>query len=139
MERGELDPSEVVVCVITGMGLKDPSAMRRFVKRAKNFKGFIYPSTERAFSTRMGETKQIILDLLSHEEQYGYLIWQVLTHQFDIKIKIPTVYQHLAELERFDLIRQTRMAKIFGKPERKYYICTDQGKTVLRALKRMKT
>jgi len=86
----------------------------------------------------MGETKQLILEILSHKEQYGYSIWQELTRRYDIKIKIPTVYQHLAELERLDLIRRTRMTKIFGKPERKYYACTDRGKTVLSALKRMK-
>lgn len=138
VELGKIDPTDVVVCVITGMGLKDPSAMQRFIERAKNYKGFIHPSTERTFSTRMGETKQLILEILSHEEQYGYSIWQELSRRFTIKIKIPTVYQHLAELERLGLIRQTRMTKIFGKPERKYYTCTDRGKTVLSALKRMK-
>lgn len=139
VELGKIDPTDVVVCVITGMGLKDPSAMRRFIDRAKNFKKFIHPIAERTFSTKMGETKQLILEILSHKEQYGYSIWKELTRRYVIKIKIPTVYQHLAELERLDLIRHTRMTKIFGKPERKYYACTDRGKTVLRALKRMKT
>lgn len=138
VERGELDPGEVVVCVITGMGLKDPTAMRRFTERSKKLRGFLHPSTERTFSTRMGETKQLILELLADKEQYGYFIWQELIHRFDIKIKIPTVYQHLAELERQGLIRQTRMEKMFGKPERKYYACTDRGKVVLSALKRMR-
>ncbi len=137
VELGKIDPSDVVVCVITGMGLKDPIAMQRFVKRAKNLKGLIHPSAERTFSTKIGETKQLILEILSQSEQYGYFIWRELTQKFDIKIKIPTVYQHLADLERLVLIRHTRIATIFGKPERKYYTITDRGKAMLNALKQM--
>jgi len=138
-ELGTIDPSEVIVCVITGMGLKDPIAMQRVVERARSFKGLIHPSEEQTFSTKIGTTKQLILDILSNEEQYGYYIWQELTQRFGITIKIPTVYQHLVDLVRHALIGQTKTVNVFGKPERKYYALTDRGKTVLDALKRMKT
>ena len=70
-------------------------------------------------------------------EQYGYFVWKELSQRFGIKIKIPTVYQHLADLERLALIGQTKTAKVFGTPERKYYSITDRGQAVLEALKRM--
>ena len=139
VELERIDPSDVVVCVITGMGLKDPTAMRRYVERARRLKEFVHPSAERTFSTKMGKTKQLILELLSNRELYGYVVWQELKQQFGIKIKIPTIYQHLADLERLNLIRQTKIAKVFGRPERKYYAITDRGRTILEALKQMKT
>ena len=66
-----------------------------------------------------------ILKILSQQPMYGYVIKQKLLEMFGINLTLPTVYQHLKELEELGLI--TSIKRKIGKRIRKYYILTDKG------------
>lgn len=139
VEAGEIDSSEKIVCIITGMGLKYPEITRNLVKGSKKLEALLRRVEKRKYTTRLGETKLSILQILSRKELYGYEIWKVLKKKFRVKLKIPTVYQHLAELENMDLIVRSRSEQVFGKIKRNYYRLTEKGRTVLVQLKKLTT
>ncbi len=139
IDEGEVDRSEEVVCVITGAGLKDPLTVRRFVEKSKKLDHLFRSVGERRLMVRMGETKLRILEILSDEEVYGYDLWKRLKESYDIDIKVPSVYQHMAQLESLDLIKRIRSQRVLGKPKRHYYRITTRGDLALKSLEELKS
>jgi DNA-binding MarR family transcriptional regulator len=138
VEEREIDPFERVVCVITGMGLKYPEVTRTLVKGSEKLEELLSRMERRKYTTPLGETKRHILRIISKRESYGYGIWKTLK-EFGIKVKIPSVYQHLVELERSGLIIRGRSEQTLRKTERNYYRLTEKGKTVLVQLEKIGT
>jgi len=134
LEYGSIDRGEEIVCVITGSGLKDPVTARGFVHRFKGVDMMLKRVEERRFTTTLGPTKMRVLKLLSEREMYGYEVSGELAKRFDVKVKVPTVYQHLLELERSSLVARTCVKRVLGRPERVYYAITDKGREALRSL-----
>jgi threonine synthase len=139
VEEGEIDPSERVVCVITGIGLKYPEVTKTLVKGSKKLEELLRRVEGRKYTTKLGETKVHILQIMSRKESYGYEIWKVLKEEFEGKMKIPTVYQHLSELESAGLVAQSRSERVFRKTDRNYYKLTEKGKSVLIQLEKLTT
>lgn len=137
VEEGHVGKDEEVVCVITGMGLKDPRSARRFIERSRGMDRFVRAMEDGGFTTKLGETKLHILKILSRSEQYGYIIWRNLSKTYRTKIAIPSVYQHLLELERSGLVQRTRAQRVSGRPERRYYSITTKGKSILSQAEKM--
>ncbi|MHA1409351.1 MAG: threonine synthase [Candidatus Odinarchaeia archaeon] len=134
VESGEIDQSDTVVCVITGMGLKYPEVTKTLARGNKNLTQMFDKFEHRKYPVRLGETKKAILKVLSNKESFGYEIWRILNEEYDIHIKIPSVYQHINELVNNGLLIQTRSESILGHPERIYYEITEKGKTILKNL-----
>jgi threonine synthase len=138
LDIGEIDRSEKIVCVITGLGLKDPATARRLVERVREMEKLIKRAEERKLTIKLGRTKLYILEILSTRELYGYGIWKEIKERYRITIKIPSIYQHLSELEILGLIKRDKAYKAAGKPERFYYTLTTKGKEALESLKKLK-
>lgn len=139
LEQGEIDPSEETVCVITGMGLKYPEIAKTLVKGSKRLDEMLRRLEGRKYTTGLGETKQHVLQIVCRKECYGYEIWRVLRDEFGVNLKIPTVYQHIAELTSAGLIVQSRSEQVFRKTQRNYYRITEKGKAVLIQLEKLAT
>jgi threonine synthase len=130
---GRVDRDEVIVCIITGMGLKDPLTARRFVEEARNMERLLGRLEERRLS-RVGRTKLLILEILSQGEGYGYSVWRDLRDRYGVHLRIPCIYQHLAELARMGLINKVRSERVRNKPERRYYLTSERGMNLLRSM-----
>lgn len=127
LEHGLIRRDESVVCVITGAGLKDPRAIRSIVKRSRGLEEFLRGVPGRP---GMGRTKLAILTILSESETHGYDIWKLLEKHHGIKVKLPAVYQHLAQLKRLGMVRTSGISKNRGRLS-KYYSLTDKGRGVV--------
>jgi len=137
VEEGYIGKDEEVVCIITGMGLKDPRSARSFIERSRGMDRFVRAMEEGGFTTRLGETKLHVLKILSRSEGYGYAIWRELGINYGVKIAIASVYQHLSELEGDGLVQRTKSQRLSGKPERRFYSITAKGKSILVQAERM--
>jgi len=132
VDSGRVDRTESVVCVVTGMGLKDPSSARKLVGRTQQAKKTVQKIEGLSVMDRMGKTKLRILQTLSGRELHGYGVWRAL-ERLNIELDISSVYQHLVELEAAEFVRKTKMQSIGGKPERRYYRLTAKGEDILRS------
>jgi len=137
VREGGVGKDEEVVCVITGMGLKDPRSARSFIERSRGMDRFVRAMEDGGFTTKLGETKLHVLKILSRSERYGYAIWRDLGTNYGVKIAIASVYQHLLELERDGLVQRTKSQRVSGKPERRFYSITAKGKSILVQAERM--
>jgi len=118
-----------IVGVITGTGLKDTKAVSRIARTAKH----IVTREELVIKpVQLGETKLLILRLLLKEPSFGYEIWKMLGE--GIKLTLPSVYQHLSELEGIDLVRRSTIVRAKGR-ERVIYELTKKGEAALKAAK----
>jgi DNA-binding PadR family transcriptional regulator len=91
----------------------------------------------RRFTTKLGQTKVRILQILSRGESYGYAIWKSLVEDYGMKIKIPSIYQHISELKNSGLIVQTRSEVTYRKTSRNYYGLTERGHLTLDQLEKL--
>jgi len=132
VESGEIDRDEETVCVLTGMGLKDPLSARRTMKGRKRVERLLERIGERTIAAGVTGTKLRILEVLSKNEIHGYGLWKALRDTFDLRLSLPSVYQHLNELESMRLIERTRTGRESGKRERYYYALTERGKVILK-------
>jgi threonine synthase len=140
VKDGIIKPNDSVVCVITGMGLKYPEIAKSLVKGKIELEHFLSHVEGRKYSkitTTLGQTKIRILSILSEGEAYGYQIWQELDEKHNIKVKIPSVYQHLSELRKSGLITEPREMDTYDRRKRCYYGLTDRGKMTLSQLQRL--
>ncbi|MFX1606604.1 MAG: threonine synthase [Promethearchaeota archaeon] len=135
--EGQIDKTDRVVCVITGMGLKYPEITRSFVKGKGALEYFLSQVEGRRFTTRLGQTKVRILQILSRGESYGYAIWKSLVEDYGMQIKIPSIYQHISELKNSGLIVQTRTEETYRKTSRNYYGLTERGNLTLDQLEKL--
>ncbi|MEM3507484.1 MAG: pyridoxal-phosphate dependent enzyme, partial [Candidatus Bathyarchaeia archaeon] len=131
-----IDKNERIVCIITGAGLKDPTTFKRFTKKAKTINRLI-GSLEGGIITKLGKTKITILEILSKGICYGYGIWKALK-DYNLEMKIPSVYQHLNELNALGLIEEFKLETTKIGKERVYYSLTEKGKNVLSSIKASK-
>lgn len=134
IDAGKIERSEEIVCVITGAGLKDPGTARKIVERLKEVDALLRRMEERRLTTKLGDTKTRILEILSSRQLHGYGIWKELKEAFGLEISIPSVYEHLAELEMLKLIRRIRIEAVAGRRVRQYYSLTDVGRDAVRAV-----
>ncbi len=117
MRESIIRKDEIVVCLITGSGLKATDILRALSKKRK------MALVEAEFST-----KEMILRIIAKKKTYGYEIWKSIG-------KIMTkaaVYQHLNELKSRGLI------SVQTKNGRKYFMITQRGRRVLKAIDEVK-
>jgi threonine synthase len=120
-----IDHDELVVCVITGTGLKDTKAIARTLRGPRRM-----PAIEGAAfrPLRAGSTKVRLLEGLERGPRFGYDLWKYL--QSSQSITTASVYQHLAEMEDAAVVRRSRVAAVKGR-ERVYYELTAKGTELL--------
>jgi DNA-binding MarR family transcriptional regulator len=133
VRSGKIDRDEEVVCVITGAGLKDPNAVKQHIDRSKMLDRLLRRAEPREFTLEVGGTKLSILQLLGKSPAHGYGIWKALANEFGVSVKLPSVYQHLTELEGFNLISRVRPKASVSKREIFQYQLTEKGREILRA------
>ncbi|MBE0526713.1 MAG: pyridoxal-phosphate dependent enzyme, partial [Candidatus Thorarchaeota archaeon] len=133
----EIDSSDSIVCIITGMGLKYPEIARLLIKGQSKLEHLLSRVEDRKFTTEIGRTKQQILQILLGGESYGYGIWMNLKEECGIVIKIPSVYQHLSELRSIGLVNQTRIESTFDNRKRRYYALTEEGRRTIKQLTKL--
>ena len=63
--------------------------------------------------------------------QYMRSIWKRLKEEHSLKITVPSVYQHLSELEALNLLRKGEALPVIGERKRRYYTLTGKGKEAL--------
>ncbi|MDG6910152.1 MAG: pyridoxal-phosphate dependent enzyme [Nitrososphaerota archaeon] len=121
VQRGILGASEKVVCVITGAGLKDTTAVSRLARETRRVsvgEGYALPSP------KVGDTKLALLQLLREGPSYGYELWQEIGSRREISTA--SIYQHLLELEGFSMVRKKGTTVSKGR-ERVLYELTKRG------------
>ncbi|MEM2842012.1 MAG: pyridoxal-phosphate dependent enzyme [Thermoproteota archaeon] len=123
LESGLVSKDESIVCVVTGAGLKDPRAIRSILSRSRELEEYLSVSVE----ANIGRTKLAILSILNESEVHGYGVWKLLNKRYGIKVKLPAVYQHLAQLERMGMIKASGRERIRGRLSRSYSL-TDKGR-----------
>ncbi len=117
---------ELIVCILTGNGLKDPTTIRELTRSIRRKLGL--EAEERRV---IGRTKIEILKAIENGNSYGYAIWKYLGGK-GFSLKLPTVYQHLSELERMGLIKM--ISKRGFKRQTTVYSLTTRGRDALKYL-----
>ncbi|RLI49164.1 MAG: threonine synthase [Candidatus Thorarchaeota archaeon] len=128
---GTLDSNDTIVCMVTGMGLKSPEVTRELLRDHRGLQRLLRAIEGRKFTGDLGRTKKRILEILSDGEEYGYMIWKRLSMEYGIRIKIPSVYQHLAELRAAGLVELTRTERTYQGRTRNYYALSDRGTRIV--------
>jgi threonine synthase len=128
MEEGLLDGRSEFVCVVTGSGLKDTRSIMRLARTPRrsvsSARPFLVP-------VPIGRTKAALLRSLQGGSKFGYELWKELNEAQSISI--PSVYQHLSELEWASFVRRAER-RVAGGRERVYYELTAKGREALRLL-----
>ncbi len=137
VDNNQVERRDRVVCVITGMGLKYPEIARTFVKGKGELEHLLSRVERRRVTTKMGQTKIRIIRILLRGESYGYQIWKSLRDEYGMKLKIPSVYQHLNELTESGLVISTRTELTHEKRKRSYYALSERGKWTLTQLEKL--
>lgn len=132
VEDGLVDRGEEVVCLVTGSGLKDPTAVLREAERSlaleRLIKGLRTPGARRV----LGATKLEILKILGEKETHGYRVWKLLLER-GYSVAMPVVYQHLRELKSMGLIL-VKEVQVVKNRKREIYALSKKGRAVLEAL-----
>ena len=125
VEEGYIGATEMVVCVITGAGLKDTRSVTKLAREARK------PEPAIPFGgagPAMGRTKVELLRLLQDGPGYGYDLRAKLSA--DRVMSTASVYQHLTELEAAGMVRRRGTVAAKGR-ERVFYEITGRGTTLL--------
>ena len=123
LEKSELSPDMRIVAVVTGSGLRTPNILRGILPIESLLRRVIgEPHTSRLM--RIGETKIQILKILGQKPQHGYGIRKELLKQYNKRLSMPTIYQHLKELESMGLVNRIEKK---GKKRKVIYILTKKG------------
>ncbi len=124
--EGLIDAGEVIVCVITGAGLKDTKAISRIAKAARRV---VVTEDYPVVRLQVGATKLQLLRSLAERPCFGYELWKGLSS--GRKITTASIYQHLGELEGMGLARKAGVSRSRGR-ERVFYEITRKGSDLLR-------
>ncbi len=124
--QGLIDADEVIVCVITGAGLKDTKAISRIAKATKQV---VVKEDYPVARVQIGETKLKLLRSLTSRPRFGYELWKELSA--GRTITTASVYQHLGELEGLALVRRSGVVTARGR-ERVFYELTRRGSDLLK-------
>jgi threonine synthase len=127
VKSGGLSRDVRVVCVVTESGLKDPRVMKEIAFRKSSLGVLI---EELSGGVRLGPTKTAILRLLSEKNMYGYEVWRGLREKYGMKVRIPTVYQHLSNLVEKGYVRREESRRVMGR-KREYYSLTERGEAII--------
>jgi len=117
IEKGEINGSDNVACLITGSGLKATDVLQALTKRQKI-----------AILGLELSTKEKILQILRKKDTYGYDLWKKLGET----MTRAAIYQHLNELSEKGLIVG------YEKGGRRFFKITERGRKVLRAMDDLK-
>jgi len=126
VRSGSIERNSRVVCIITGSGLKDPKILREIAVQSPKIGGLIKDMDGKT----IGDTKLMIMRILSEGENYGYGIWRKLKDYYGVELKMPTLYQHIKELLREGYVNKSRTIKTMGRI-REYYKLTEKGKSII--------
>jgi len=132
VESGDIERDEETICVLTGTGLKDPSSAMRTMEGRKRVGRLLERIGERTIAAGIAGTKLRILEVLGKKDSYGYGLWKTLKSLFGLDISLPSVYQHLNELESMKLVERASIGKGTGRRERYYYALSERGKVILK-------
>lgn len=127
LKQEEIEKDSSVVCIITGSGLKDPKIMKEIALKKSNLGPFI---EELSGAKILGDTKMKILKILSEKDSHGYQIWKELREKYNVRLTIPTVYQHLSELIKEGYVAKSGTKIISGR-RREYYTITEKGRILV--------
>ncbi len=122
VDSGIIKRDESVVYIVTGSGMKDPSTIQALTE-SKN-------SGKIEKEKRIGSTKKKILELLSEKPMHGYLLQKELAVRYGLKISLPTIYEHLRDLESMGLIQKSLFDKNKLKKATKKYHITGHGREI---------
>ncbi len=122
----EKESPRSVLCILTGHGLKDPATFRELTRSARRRLG-----VETVHRSAVGRTKLEIIRAIDEGFQYGYSIMKYLRSK-GIAVTLPTIYQHLNELEEMGLIRLSKSTGLGRK--KSIYVLTEKGRMLLRAV-----
>jgi len=131
VEEGEADPSDRIVCVMTGSGLKVPDGIAKGLTSRLEESWELVSAKERSVGP-IGRTKMEILEILSEQESYPYAIWGALSSRLPRSLSLQSVYQHVSELREMGLVRG------FHRPwgsRRSYVALTERGRMLLDRLR----
>ncbi|MCX8193255.1 MAG: threonine synthase [Nitrososphaeria archaeon] len=120
VDLGLIKRDETVVYIVTGSGMKDPSTIQSIAE----IKTFERPNQFK----RIGSTKKKILEILDKKPLHGYGIQRELANHYGIKVKLPTIYEHLSDLYSIGLIQLSVLDRARSKRTQKKYSLTDFGK-----------
>ncbi|HLI46271.1 MAG TPA: pyridoxal-phosphate dependent enzyme [Geobacterales bacterium] len=112
-----------ILIILTGSGLKEIGS----VSLIKN-KGF----KKLKIGQEIGFTKRMILEVLSTNSLSGYELWKKLREK-GIEIRLPTLYEHLKQLEEMNFI--TSIPQTVKNRKVNIRCLTKQGSEYLRTLK----
>jgi threonine synthase len=122
---GLLDRDDIIVCVITGAGLKNTMVVKRLARTPKH----VVAREEPLFRPlQVGPTKVRIMEALAERPEFGYALWKILKDSGEISTA--SVYQHLSELGGIGIVRRSRATIARGR-ERIYYELTEKGVELL--------
>lgn len=133
LEEGLIEKGRRTICVITGGGLKDPTSVHRFLPTSVQAKKILRRVSSRREISAIGGTKLKILQFLYSEDMYGYAVWKSLRTKHTLAISLPSVYQHLDELERAQLIVRSPERVVAEGRVRHLYKLTSKGRGLLKA------
>jgi threonine synthase len=133
-DDGVADPSDTIVCVVTGSGLKVPDGIARTLKPRLSTTWDLVAMDQKALGT-LGGTKIRILEILETQASYGYSIWRQLDVRFGETISLQAIYQHLEELRKMDLVRSEEgESQVSRGRRRKYFALSPRGRRILTSL-----
>jgi threonine synthase len=125
-ERELVDSDSSLVCIITGSGLKDTKGIARIARTPKHI---VVREEMIIRPVEIGRTKLKILRSLNAQPLFGYGLWKDLRR--DEAITVPSVYQHLSELEGAGFVRRLSLVVVRGR-DRIFYELTGKGREALK-------
>lgn len=132
LEAGTISRSDSVVCVITGIGLKDPLMARNIALRNKAARTYISMFGESVPARRIGESKFSILRILSEGGNYAYAVRKRLVSQRGKPMSLVSVFQHLKELQELGLVFIEKQERSRQRRMRVYYSLTPKGRELIK-------
>ena len=131
---GTADKSDVIVCIITGSGLKVPDSIARTLKPRLAASWDLVSMGQETLGP-LGRTKIQILEILENSPGYGYSIWYQLDIRFSESMSLQAIYQHLGELQKMGLVEAGGKGKSAHKGHRrKYFVLSPKGRRILSSL-----
>ena len=121
-------PSESIVAIITGSGLKAPEILYNIVPMTDLLERIVGVS-DIARVRRIGDTKFLIMRILSEKPMHGYELRKQLQKKYGLSLTTATIYQHLHELTTYGLI--SKLTKKVKGRVRHYYFVTEAGSRLL--------
>ena len=124
-----LSSDETLVAIVTGSGMKTIDALSSLIPLGEISGRLVGTAHYRA--RKFGPTKLLILKILSRGPIHGYGIRKKLKELYGLSLSLPTVYQHLRELEESGAV--SRIERRHGRRKSYYYVLTDEGRRLVEA------